>query len=302
MNTKNEESAAHGKSAGAEQTEDGKTECAQSVQDAQGAQNTQNTDTQNTAAGKDNGGESGESGAKESDAQGKLPFKCRVVEYIVRCLVLCVGLFIMSIGVGLSIQADLGTSPISSVPTVLWHITELSVGTTTIIVNTAIVLIQIIILRKKFKPIQLLQIPVCVVFGLLCDLSLSFLGGVAPTEYWQQWLICIAGIALVAVGVSIEVAANVITLAGEGLALAMCQVLPKIKFGYMKVICDSSLVVIAVILSLVFLHGLEGVREGTVAAAIFVGLIAKQLNKFTVPAANKLFSATIRLMTAKKSA
>lgn len=296
MNTKNEESAAHGKSAGAEQTEDGKTECAQSVQDKKGAQN-----TQNTADGKENSGESGD-GAKESAAQGKLPLKCRVVEYIVRCLVLCVGLFIMSIGVGLSIQADLGTSPISSVPTVLWHITELSVGTTTIIVNTAIVLIQIIILRKKFKPIQLLQIPVCVVFGLLCDLSLSFLGGVAPTEYWQQWLICIAGIALVAVGVSIEVAANVITLAGEGLALAMCRVLPKIKFGYMKVICDSSLVVIAVILSLVFLHGLEGVREGTVAAAIFVGLIAKQLNKFAVPAANKLFGATTRLMTAKKSA
>lgn len=295
MNTKNEESAAHGKSAGAEQKKDSKTECAQDAQDAQGAQN-----AQNTADEKDNGGESG--GAKESAAQGKLPLKCRVAEYIVRCLVLCVGLFIMSIGVGLSIQADLGTSPISSVPTVLWHITGLSVGTTTIIVNTAIVLIQIIILRKKFKPIQLLQIPVCVVFGLLCDLSLSFLGGVAPTEYWQQWLICIAGIALVAVGVSIEVAANVITLAGEGLALAMCQVLPKIKFGYMKVLCDSSLVVIAVILSLVFLHGLEGVREGTVAAAIFVGLIAKQLNKFAVPAANKLFSATTRLMTAKKSA
>ena len=33
------------------------------------------------------------------------------------------------------------------------------------------------------------------------------------------------------------------------------------------------------LLSLVFLHQLSGVREGTVAAAIFVGLTAKQVNR-----------------------
>lgn len=215
--------------------------------------------------------------------------KALAIEYTKRCVFLLVGLFIMSFGVALSIRADLGTSPISSVPQVLTLITSVSVGTTTVIVNTVIVLIQILLLRRRFKLIQLLQIPVCAVFGYLIDFALFIMGDFTLTAYWAQWLVCIAGIVLVAIGVSIEVAANVTTLAGEGLALALCKVFPKIKFGYMKVICDCMLVVIAVILSFSFLHALEGVREGTVAAAVFVGLIAKQLSKVTVPLANRLF-------------
>ena len=68
-------------------------------------------------------------------------------------------------------------------------------------------------------------------------------------------------------------------LAGEGVVLAICRVLPKVKFGYMKVGFDVTLVVIACILSIVFTGRLQGVREGTVAAALLVGLIAKQLGK-----------------------
>lgn len=215
--------------------------------------------------------------------------RAKACEYIKRTVFLIVGLFIMSFGVGLSIRSSLGTSPISSVPTVLYYITHLSVGTTTIIVNTVLVLVQIPLLRRKFRPIQLLQIPVCVVFGLLCDFSLSLLGGVVAAAYWQQWLICAAGIVLVAVGVSFEVAANVITLAAEGLVLAFCTLFSKVKFGYMKIACDCSLVVIAAVLSLLFLHGFQGVREGTIAAAIFVGLLARFFGKAVTPLSKRIF-------------
>ena len=40
-----------------------------------------------------------------------------------------------------------------------------------------------------------------------------------------------------------------------------------------------TLVVIASVLSFLFLGGLYGVREGTVAAAFCVGLIARQVNR-----------------------
>ena len=78
--------------------------------------------------------------------------------------------------------------------------------------------------------------------------------------------------------VSLEVKAGVVVLAGEGVVLAICKVLP-VKFGYMKVGFDVTLVVTACILSLVFTGRLQGVREGTVAAALMVGLIAKQFGK-----------------------
>lgn len=221
--------------------------------------------------------------------RGKIVSKSKVIEYAKRTAMLVVGLFVMSFWVALSIKASLGTSPISGIPYVLNLITGLSVGVTTIIVNVIIVLIQIPILRKKFRLHLLLQIPVCVVFGLLNDLALMCVEGLTVSSYPLQWLVCVCGIILVALGVSIEVTANVTTLPGEGLVLAICKVLPRMKFGYMKVAVDTTLVVIAAVLALVFLHELTGVREGTVAAAIFVGLLAKQFNKVIEPIGNKLF-------------
>ena len=235
--------------------------------------------------------ESAEGEQSESEQSEKgFPVWRKEIGYCKRTLVLVAGLAIMSFGVALSIQASLGTSPISSIPYVSNLITGLSVGTTTIIVNVAIVLLQIILLRRRFKWIGLLQIPVCVVFGLLTDVALFCVAEVVPVEYWLQWLVSLCGIILVAFGVSCEVTANIATLPGEGLVLTVCTLLPKAKFGYMKVAVDCSLVVIAVALSFIFMHGLYAVREGTVAAAILVGLIAKQFNRFMLPFGRKLFA------------
>ena len=206
-----------------------------------------------------------------------------------RTIFLIVGLIIMSFGVALSIRASLGTSPVSSVPYVLNLISGLSVGTTTILVNVSIVLLQILLLRRAFPLIQLLQVPVCIAFGLLTDLALLCMTGLAPTTYFGQWLACFGGIVLVAVGVSFEIAADVVTMAGEGLALALCKLFPRAKFGTMKVVVDCSLVLIAVILSLCFLHGLYAVREGTVAAAVFVGLLVRLFIRWIRPLAEGFF-------------
>lgn len=230
----------------------------------------------------------------EKEEQRETPSRS-VAEYIKRYIFLVVGLAIMSFGVAFSINAELGTSPVSSIPYVTSEISGLSVGTTTIIVNTIIVLLQIVVLRRRFKLIRLLQIPVCVVFGLLIDVAGMCIEAVVPDNYFMQWLLCVCGIVLVAVGVAFEMSADVLTLAGEGLVQSLCTVLPKVKFGYMKVMVDVSFVIIAVALSFIFLHELQGVREGTVAAAIFVGLIAKFLNRFISPVANKLFADGKRL-------
>ena len=199
--------------------------------------------------------------------------------YIIRrYLLLLAGLAIMAFGVAFSIKASLGTSPISSVPYVVSLFAPLTVGTATIIMHCVFILLQILILRKKYHPIQLMQLPVAFFFGYLTDLSVWAVQGITCNHYLQQWLVCLIGIFLVAVGVSLEVKAGVVVLAGEGVVLAICKVLP-VKFGYMKVGFDVTLVAIACILSFVFTGRLQGVREGTVAAALLVGLIAKQLGK-----------------------
>ena len=199
--------------------------------------------------------------------------------YIIRrYLLLLAGLAIMAFGVAFSIKASLGTSPISSVPYVVSLFAPLTVGTATIIMHCVFILLQILILRKKYHPIQLMQLPVAFFFGYLTDFGVWAVQGITCNHYLQQWLVCLVGIFLVAVGVSLEVKAGVVVLAGEGVVLAICKVLP-VKFGYMKVGFDVTLVAIACVLSFVFTGRLQGVREGTVAAALLVGLIAKQLGK-----------------------
>lgn len=196
-----------------------------------------------------------------------------------RYLLLLAGLAVMAFGVAFSIKANLGTSPISSVPYSVSLFTPLTVGTATIIMHCVFILLQILILRKNYHPIQLMQLPVAIFFGYLTDVGVWAVQGITCDTYLQQWIICLISILLVGAGVSLEVKAGVVVLAGEGVVLAICKVLPKIKFGYMKVGFDVTLVVIACILSLVFTGQIRGVREGTVAAALLVGLIAKQLGK-----------------------
>ena len=206
-----------------------------------------------------------------------------------RTLLLCIALGVMAVGVALSIKADLGTSPISSVPYVVSLMSEMSVGTATILINAILLVGEILIMRRQFQPIQLLQLAVVTLFGWLIDLCLWGLDGLTYADYGQQWLICIAGIIILGIGVSLEVTANLIPLPGEGLILSICTVLP-IKFGNMKVITDVSLVLVAVLLSFAFLSGLYGVREGTIAAAICVGLVAKTVSRLLGPYQRRLTS------------
>lgn len=104
---------------------------------------------------------------------------------IKRTVLMCAGLFIMSMGIAFSIKAALGISPVSSLPYVTSNISGMTVGETTIIINCGFVLLQAVILRKGFKIFNLLQIPVSVFFGLMIDVCGSILSGFMPQTYWQ---------------------------------------------------------------------------------------------------------------------
>ena len=104
-------------------------------------------------------------------------------------LLLCAGLAVMAFGVACSVKADLGTSPISSVPYVVSMFTPLTVGTATIVMHCVFIALQILILRRRYDPIQLLQLPVAILFGYLTDLGIWAVGGISCTAHWQQVLL-----------------------------------------------------------------------------------------------------------------
>ena len=86
------------------------------------------------------------------------------------------------------------------------------------------------------------------------------------------------GCLVMALGISLEVAADVIMLPGEAFVRALSHRLGR-KFGNVKVALDVALVSLSILTSLAFVGRLEGVREGTVAAAFCVGLLTKQFLK-----------------------
>lgn len=196
-----------------------------------------------------------------------------------RIIELVVGVFLVASGVAVSIHANLGTSPVTSFPYTLSCVFGLTSGVWTIVVHVLFISLQFLILRKRFKVYNLLQLPLAILFGSFIDLMNNFLGFLHYENYFQQWILCIIGIILVGIGVAFEVEADIIVLAVEGFAGAVTQVTGK-KFGDVKMFTDCGIVAAAVIIGLVFGGKLFGVREGTVAAAIFVGQIAKLFKRF----------------------
>jgi len=195
-----------------------------------------------------------------------------------RCLILVFGLFIMALGVALSVKANLGTSPISCVPYVYSLGFPLSMGAISIVMHVFFILLQMILLRKDYRMIQLLQLPVALAFGLFIDFAMFLESGINVSNYLWQWALCLLSCAIIAFGVFLQVKAKVTYLAGEGLAMAISKTFD-MEFGKAKVGVDSTLVIIGIASSFLLLNDLQGIREGTVAAALLVGTIARIYSK-----------------------
>ncbi len=210
---------------------------------------------------------------------------------IVECyIIFTVGLFINSLGVSMITKADLGTSPISSIPYVLSLHYPLSLGQFTIIFSIFLIILQLIILRKNFKLEHVLQIPVSIVFGYFIDFSMIMLSFVHPASYIAKVIYLLLGCGVLGIGVYMEVLADVVMLPGESFVRAVVFTW-KIEFGITKVAFDVSMTVIAALMSFVLMGRLAGVREGTIIAALLVGFIARIIGKVMSFLPEKIFTS-----------
>lgn len=195
-----------------------------------------------------------------------------------RYLLFLAGLFINALGVSLVTKASLGTSPISSIPYVLSLKFPFTLGNFTIIFSILLILLQILILRKNFKMENILQIPVSIAFGYFIDLTMYMFFWVNPQNYAIKLIALFAGCIVLGFGVYMEVLADVVMLPGESFVRAIVQTW-NTNFGTTKIMFDSSMTIIAGVLSVIFFGKLNGVREGTIIAALLVGFIARLFGK-----------------------
>lgn len=200
------------------------------------------------------------------------------MEKLKRYGIFLIGLFISSLGVSLITKADLGTSPISSIPYVLSLNFPFTLGEFTIAFSLLLILFQLLILRRNFKMEHLLQVPISILFGYFIDLTMELLFFVKPDSYISSLFYLLAGCFVLGTGVYTEVLADVAMLPGESFVRAVSTTW-KTEFGSTKVAFDVSMTVIAAAISLLFAHQLDGVREGTAIAAVLVGFTARFLRR-----------------------
>ncbi len=193
-----------------------------------------------------------------------------------RYILFIISLFVAALGVAVTKKGELGVSPISSVANVLSiKFTILSLGNWLIVWNCVLIVGQILLLRKDFQWMQLLQIPLSFLFGYFTDFGMWILSGIQPQDYWFRAALVIAGTVILGFGVSLSVMANVIMNSGEAFVKAVADTLHK-EFGNVKIGFDIFCVVLALILSVLFFNGkIHGCREGTVFAAVCTGLVVK---------------------------
>ena len=198
---------------------------------------------------------------------------------IKRICLFVVGLFVMSLGVAFSIISTLGTTPISSISYSLALITNIDIGITTFIFNAALILVQFIILRSRFKKKRLLQLINCVLFGYFTNLALylvSFIPFEASIPYYILFLAI--SIFLTALGIFIYMPANIAPLPGEGcvesVAIVTNWIFSTIKIGF-----DASMVIISLIMCGLWYTNIFGsVYIGTIISAVMVGFTLRQIS------------------------
>lgn len=185
----------------------------------------------------------------------------------------------MALGVSFSVKSDLGVSPVNSIPYVVSLITGIDQGICITTIFIGFVAIQFLILTKDFNPKNFLQIIGSTVFGYFVTAANLVTRGVpACNSYLMQLVYLLISMVLVAIGVSFYLKPNLLLLPAEGVMQALVQKFG-IKFPNAKTGVDTTLVIIAALLSLLFFHTLKGVREGTLIAAIAIGQIMKVWNK-----------------------
>lgn len=206
-----------------------------------------------------------------------------------RYLLFVISLFFAALGVAITKHGELGVSPISSVANVMsCKFTALSLGNWLIIWNCILILGQVVLLRKKFKPIQLLQLPLSFLFGWFTDFGMWCVSFIPINSYPVRLILVICGIVVLGFGVALSVIANVIMNSGEAFVKAIADISGK-KFGNIKIGFDVCCVVVSLALSLVFFSGkIVGTREGTVLTALLTGVIVNFFVKNLSDPLNKI--------------
>lgn len=191
-----------------------------------------------------------------------------------RILVYVVGMFILALGLTLNTKANLGVSPIISVPYSISQITGLNFGDLTFVVYAIFVVVQIIIhIRlKNHKRIasDILQLPLSLIFTRLLNIFTVYIPTSQNLEI--RFVILTFAIICTGIGAAMSLSMQIVPNPGDGIVQALAERFDK-SVGITKNWFDCLNLSITLCISLFIAHKIVGVGIGTVIAVVGVGRV-----------------------------
>ncbi|MEL0319656.1 MAG: hypothetical protein VXA46_02880 [Aquiluna sp.] len=174
-----------------------------------------------------------------------------------RFLKLVVGLFIYGVGVGMTVDAQLGLAPWDVLAQGISRQTSLTFGYATVLVSLMVLLSWI---PLKVKP-GLGSIMNAIMVGLVADLTLNFLP--TPDSYWLKLLLFFGGMVVISFATGLYISCGMGKGPRDGLNVGIAQRF-ELPFWQARSIVEITVVTIG------FLLGGQ-VREGTLIFALGIG-------------------------------
>lgn len=212
--------------------------------------------------------------------------KEKVIGFIWQHILLLLSMYFMTFGVALCVRSNLGSGVISSIPMAFSLAGEAglapgwTIGGYTNVMNVILVVAQVLILRRRFDPVQLFQLVVGFVFGALLDVNMWITSYFSTYEpLYSQIIAQLAGATVLGCAVAVEIRCGSVTMPGEGIQVAIARVTGR-PFPIVKIMVDTTLVILAVISGFCFFGTWPWtvVGPGTLFAMFYVGYVVKLVN------------------------
>lgn len=187
-----------------------------------------------------------------------------------------VGVALVALAVSMNAQCGLGGGSSTSIVFAISQAFAWNLSVVLIVVNSIMVLIQILMLGKGCISRTLLQIPFNLAFGGLVEIYNRFLP-LGFTAFWQNLLVACAAVVVMGTGVWLTVNMDVVPNPPDGLVRAFSEI-RHISLGTSKNIADAIFLGTAVLVGLVFEGKILGIGIGTVIAVIFGGRVIALLD------------------------
>lgn len=206
---------------------------------------------------------------------------------ILTFLFISINIVITGIGASLGIKAAVGVGAWDALSQSVSTVIGMKIGTFSMLLNISCVVVQLLMLGKKFKPISILQVFVAILLGNVVNFMLyDVYANLVINSYFLNLAIYVVSVLIIVVGVANIMAMNFISFPLEGACLVVSDRY-NLNFGKVRQWVDIISIIIALVVAFVFKDNYT-VGVGTVIGMVMFGPLLDRIMNFVRPKLDKM--------------